>query len=68
MSDLRNIGYLLLYGVLGRALSLVETDPELWRQANSLNGLCEDRLGIPRSRPSRAERKRASEEERYRHE
>ncbi len=68
MSDLRNIGYLLLYGVLGRALPLVENDAPLWSQGQGLLGLVEDRLNIPRSRPSRAERRLTSEEERYRHE
>lgn len=69
MSELRNLGVLLLYGTLTRALPLLdEADQELRRQAVGLQCLCEDRLKLPRSTPARAERRGTSEEERYRHE
>lgn len=58
----------MLYGTLQRALPLIEGDGDLRRQALSLAALCEDRLHIPRRRPTHAERRGRSEEERYGHE
>jgi hypothetical protein len=64
------VGYVILYGALDKAMPFLDGDEAVRRTALSLLALCEDRLGIPRRRPSRAERGRrlTSEEERYGHE
>jgi hypothetical protein len=64
------VGYVILYAALDKALPFLDGDEAVRRTALSLQALCEDRLGIARRRPSRAERGRryTSEEERYRHE
>ena len=67
-NTLHFLGAAMLYGTLQRALPLLEGDHELIRQAKGIQALCERRMGLTPSRPTRAERRRPSEEERYRHE
>lgn len=57
-----------LAAALRRALPQLADDPVLASHAQSVEALIARRLGLPTPHPARAERRRTSEEERYRHE